>query len=225
MQLRIDEGFLGFDTQHKDIPGGLYGEWAKKEECWLKVKSHGFGFDLSAIVQDLIDKKNPPKRIIISDDETELQKRQEELEKIKSIPTDVWKKIEEWGQETKALSDVQQNIAWNLALKVRNSSNILPNEISNGIAIIEKVIENASELLFEIDELPEYSELNNFKDPEITLDLIRKMVEWDRANKRLKPHHFRMMFEIVNGREQLTAQNKKYCLMNYHFISKYGFKI
>ncbi|MBI2730498.1 MAG: AIPR family protein [Sphingobacteriales bacterium] len=209
----------------KTAPGGLYGEWAKKEDCWLLIKSNDFGFDLSSIAQDLIDKKNPPKRIVISDDEAELQKRQEEIGKIKSIPTSVWKKIEDWGRETNNLSDMQQNIAWNLALKVRNGSNILPNEISNGISIIEKVIVNAPELLFEIDELPEITVMNNSKDPDITLELIKKMVEWDRVKKRLKPHHFRMMFDIVNGKEQLTPQTKKYCLMNFHFISKYGFKI
>ena len=92
-------------------PGGLYGEWAKKEDCWIKVKNNDFGFDLSIIKQDLIDKKNPPKRVIISDDETELQKRQEDLQKIKSIPTEIWKKIEEWGRETDTLSNNQQSIA------------------------------------------------------------------------------------------------------------------
>jgi AIPR protein len=203
-------------------PGGLYGEWAKKEDCWIKVKNNDFGFDLSIIKQDLIDKKNPPKRIIISDDETELQKRKEDLEKIKSIPTTIWKKIEEWGRETDNLSNNQQSIAWNLSLKVRNGSPILANEMSNGISIIEKVIDKAPELLFEIDELVESSK-NNGKDPEITLELIKKMVDWDRSKKRLKPHHFRMMFDIVNGKEELTSQNKKYCLMNFYFISKYGF--
>ncbi len=204
-------------------PGGLYGEWAKKEECWIKVKNNDFGFDLSLVKQDLIDKKNPPKRVIISDDETELQKRQEDLEKIKSIPTAIWKKIEEWGRETDTLSNNQQSIAWNLSLKVRNNSPILANEMSNGISIIEKVIDKAPELFFEIDELVESSKSNG-KDPEITLELIKKMVDWDRKNKRLKPHHFRMMFDIVNGKEELTSQNKKYCMMNFHFISKYGFK-
>ena len=204
-------------------PGGLYGEWAKKEDCWIKVKNNDFGFDLSIIKQDLIDKKNPQKRIIISDDETELQKRQEDLEKIKSIPTEIWKKIEEWGRETDTLSNNQQSIAWNLSLKVRNNSPILANEMSNGISIIEKVIDKAPELFFEIDELVEASKTNG-KDPEITLELIKKMVDWDRSKKRLKPHHFRMMFDIVNGKEELTSQNKKYCLMNFHFISKYGFK-
>jgi hypothetical protein len=78
------------------------------------------------------------------------------------------------GRETNNLSDMQQNIAWNLALKVRNGSNILPNEILNGISIIEKVIVNAPELLFEIDELPERTEMNNSKDPDIILELIKK---------------------------------------------------
>ncbi len=204
-------------------PGGLYGEWAKKEDCWIKVKNNDFGFDLSIIKQDLIDKKNPPKRVIISDDETELQKRQEDLEKVKSIPTPIWKKIEEWGRETDNLSNNQQSIAWNLSLKVRNNSPILANEMSNGISIIEKVIDKEPELFFEIDELVEASKTNG-KDPEITLELIKKMVDWDRSKKRLKPHHFRMKFDIVNGKEELTSQNKKYCLMNFHFISKYGFK-
>lgn len=135
----------------KDIPGGLYGEWAKKEECWLKVKSHRFDFDFSEIVQDLIDKKNPAKRLIISEDETELQKRHEEVEKLKSIPTSVWKKIEDWGRETGILTDNQQSVAWNLSLKVRNNSTILPNEITNGLSIIQTVIEKAPEIFLEID--------------------------------------------------------------------------
>ena len=45
--------------------------------------------------------------------------------------------------------------------------------MSNGISIIEKVIDKAPELLFEIDELVESSK-NNGKDPEITLELIKK---------------------------------------------------
>lgn len=205
-------------------PGGLYGEWAKKEDCWIQVKNYDFGFDLSVIKRDLIDKKNPPKRIIISDDETEMQKKREDLEKIKSIPTAIWKKIEEWGRDTDNLSNNQQSIAWNLSLKVRTNSPIQPNEMTNGITIIERVIDKAPELLFEINELTEPTLEKKENDPEITLELLKKMVDWDRSNKRLKPHHFRMMFDIVNGKGELTTQNKKFCLMNYNFISKFGFK-
>ncbi len=204
-------------------PGGRYEEWAKKEECWLQVKNNDFGFDISCIKHDLIDKRNPPKRIVISEDEADLKKRQEDLDKIKSIPVAIWKKIEEWGRETDILTNNQQSIAWNISLKIRNNSAILPNEITNGIAIIEKVIDKAPEIFFDIDEIEEKNKSNG-ESPEVTMDLIKKMVEWDRENKRLKPHHFKMMFDIVNGKEDLTSQNKKYCLMNYIFISKYGFK-
>ena len=100
----------------------------------------------------------------------------------------------------------------------------MANEMSNGISIIEKVIDKAPQLFFDIDELVEPAKSNG-KVPEITLELIKKMVDWDSNKKRLKPHHFRMMFDIVNGKEELTSQNKKYCLMNFQFISKHGFKI
>ena len=206
-------------------PGGLYGEWAKKEECWVQIKNNDFGFDVTGIRKDLIDKKNPPKRIIISEEDGEAQKRKEELEKVKAIPTAIWKKIEAWGRETGNLTDNQQGIAWNLALKIRNQSAILSGEVSNGVIIIEKVIEQQPELLFDIDDLPEITDTGKGKDPEITIDLIKKMVAWDKTNKRLKPHHFTMMFNIINGKDELTSQSKKYCLMNFHFITKYGFKI
>jgi hypothetical protein len=206
-------------------PGGLYGEWAKKEECWIKLRDNDFKFDLSVIKQDLVDTKNQTKRTVISDDEVELQKRQEELERIKSIPSKVWKKIEEWGRETDNLSTVQKNVAWNLILKVRGNSNILLNEISYGISILDTVITKAPELLFDTDELSEPTSVYKNEDPEITLELVKKMVQWERVNKRLKPHHFKMMFDIMNDKEKLTSQNKKYCLMNFHSISKWGFKI
>ena len=45
--------------------------------------------------------------------------------------------------------------------------------MSNGISIIEKVIDKAPELFFEIDELVE-SPKSNGKDPKITLELIKK---------------------------------------------------
>jgi hypothetical protein len=204
-------------------PGGLYGEWAKKEDCWIKVKNNDFGFDLSIIMQDLIDKKNPPKRVIISDDETELQKRQEDLQKIKSIPTEIWKKIEEWGRETDTLSNNQQSIAWNLSLKVRNGSQILPHEIINGISIIEKVIDKAPELFFNIDELVEPKSKNNGKDPEITLELLKKIVQWYKKNKKLKDFEFIFMTELVEGKKSFTDHNKKIASWNLAKVKKYGF--
>jgi hypothetical protein len=204
-------------------PGGLYGEWAKKEECWIKLRDNNFKFELDSIKQDLIDRKNPTKRSIISEDDVETQKRKEDLNLIKSIPSQVWKKIEEWGRETNYLSTVQINTTWNLMTKVRNNSNILPGEVSYGISILDIVIAKRPELLFDADDISESDTSKNTDNPEITLDLIDKMVKWDKTHKRLKPSHFRMMHDIVNGKQTLTPLNKKYCLINFRFISKWGF--
>lgn len=206
-------------------PGGLYGEWAKKEECWLNLRDSDFNFDLESIKQDLFDKKNPPKRIVISEDEVENQKRMEEYELVKSVPSKIWKRIEEWGRDTDNLSTVQKTIAWNLIAKVRNNTNLLPGEVSYGNAILDIVISKSPELLFDEDEVSDPPLVYKKGDPEITLEVIQKMVSWDKKNKRLKPHHFRLMFDILNGQKELTPQNKKYCMINFQYISKWGFSL
>lgn len=201
-------------------PGGRYEEFAKKEECWLQVKSHDFGFDLSLIKKDLIDKKNPPKRLIISDDETEMQKRKEDIEKIKSIPSPIWNNIEEWGKESNILTNNQQNIAWNISNKVKSNSNFQLNEVANGITIINLVIEQAPDLLFEIDQIfkPEIEKTD------ITIELIKKIVLWDRKNKKLKDFEYIFMRELADGEKPLTAHNIKIASFNLTKVKKYGFK-
>lgn len=59
---------------------------------------------------------------------------------------------------------------------------------------------------------------------EITLDLIKKMVDWDKKNKKLKDHHFKYMLEIVKSNNKLTDQSKKYALMNYKTLQRFGFR-
>lgn len=205
-------------------PGGLYGEWAKKEDCWIKVKNNDFGFDLSIINQDLIDKKNPPKRTIISADEEAQQQIKEGIEKIRTVPPSVWIKIDNWGTETQELTPNQINVLESIKYRVRTNSKLLDNERIIGIKILDIVIDKAPELLFDIDEINEQQKLKQNNLPEINIDLIKKMVAWDRKNKKLKDYQFTMMWNIVEGKEALTENKKKYCLYNFQFISKYGFK-
>ena len=60
--------------------------------------------------------------------------------------------------------------------------------------------------------------------PEMTIELIKKMVIWEKKNKRLKDHHYKLLEDILVGKQQLTEQNKKFCSMNYQTLCKYGFK-
>jgi hypothetical protein len=205
-------------------PGGLYGEWAKKEECWVQLKNHSFGFDLNRIKDDLTDKNKIIKRQVINDDETSKIQIEEEILKLKSIPFTIWKKIEEFGYETKILSDYQNAIAYKISGIVKKNGDLSEIQRTNGIKILDIIIDKAPELLFEIDDLLDNGENQKSKDPEITMEFIQSMVSWDRQRKRLKPYQFKTMFDIVNGKEQLTPQNAKYCLFNYYTLYKYGYR-
>jgi len=205
-------------------PGGLYGEWAKKEDCWLQVKSNKFNFDLSAIKSDLIDKKNPLKRQTINEDEASLQQLKEESEILKSIPYTIWKKIEAFGYQTKELTDFQCNVVFTIASRVRANSKFTDNERVVGLRALDIVIDKAPEILFDADDIVEVEKNSKTKDPEITIDLINRMIAWDKKNKRLKVFQFQLLFDLSTRKATLTPRNKKYALMNYQFITKWGFK-
>ncbi len=112
-----------------------------------------------------------------------------------------------------------------MAGKVRHNSNISDNERIRAIEIIDKVIEVAPDLLYEIDEI----EINSANEQpeeaaEITIELIEKMVAWDKKNKRLKDHHFRYMWNVANGKQTFDDRAKKYAEMNLKTLKRFGFE-
>ena len=207
-----------------NAPGSLYGEWAKKEDCWNELKESKFKVDFEKINDDFLGKKTNNQRKRITDEETAMQIIQDELDKIKSIPPEIWHKIEQWGKSTQNLTPLQCSIAFNLAGRVRNNSKIGDSERISGIKIIDTVIDKASELLFQIDELEREQTIpDNHEKPEITMDLINKMLAWDKKNKKLKPHHFIFMNEVSTGKYPLNERARKYAELNLGFLLKNGF--
>ena len=85
-------------------------------------------------------------------------------------------------------------------------------------------MDNAPEILFDIDELPEQDNRQHDVETEITLELVKKMVQWDRKNKKLKDHHFRFMWDLVEGRIPFDSRAKKYAKLNLQNLLKFGFK-
>lgn len=202
--------------------GALYGEWAKKEECWLDLKKQELDIDFSIIKTDFEDPKNPSQRKRITDEETAQVQIQEDLEKIKSVPPSVWSKIEEWGRISGGLSEQRKTVAFNLAGRVRNNTRISDYERNCGIEILDHVIEKAPELLDGIDELNEKAQSQN-SNPDITIDIVRKIVQWDRKNKRLKDFEYKFMADLAEGKKTLTDRNKFIAGLNLKKVKKYGF--
>ena len=208
-----------------NAPGSLYGEWAKKEECWNALKTSSINFDQEIIRDDFVNTKSQNQRKKITENDSENQQIQEDIEKLKSIPYKIWDKIEQWGLVTENLTQQQRNTALTISGRVRNNSKISDYERVTGIKIIDIVIENAPELLFEIDEISIKTEPGKKENEiEITLDLVKKMVDWDRKNKRLKDQYFVYMNNIVQGKYPLNEKAENYAKISFRFLEKFGFK-
>ena len=69
-----------------NAPGALYGEWAKKEECWNMLKVSDLDVDFSVLKSEFADAKTLNQRAKITDEETLAQLESEELELVKSVP-------------------------------------------------------------------------------------------------------------------------------------------
>lgn len=208
-----------------NAPGSLYGEWAKKEECWNAVKITDFNIDFDSIKDDIIKSSSPKRKSITADEQLKIEIN-EDIDRIKAIPPQIWHKIERWGRETGVFSGYMAEIAFNMAGKVCNNSFISDNDRRRAIDIINKVIDNAPDLLYEIDEIEkQISHEQEEYTPDITIDLIKMIVAWDKRNKRLKDHHFRFMLNVAEGKYPLNEKAKKYAVSNLRTLKKYGFRV
>ena len=210
-------------------PVSHYIEWAKKEECWDKVKGNSWDVDISGIQADLIDIKNPPKRNVIEETEDSVANANHEEEIIRSIPFALWKKIESWGKDTDRLSINQQSTAFNTAFKVKNNQKFSDSERSKAMAIFEIVCEHNIDLLSEADELaePAKEEINKEvqvdTDLGITVELIKKMADWDKRRRILKDWQWKVLNEVASGKRQLDSRLAWGCKKSLDILKKQGF--
>lgn len=205
----------------KNSPESLIEMWARKESCWELVREQDFKLDYNSIKEDFVDENKEIARKRMSSDESIEKERENNIEKLKAIPIDKWKEIEVWGEQTAFLSAYLRNIAYTIAGRIRNNRNFLDSEISNGLKIIDIIIDKEPEMLFDIEEEGEIQlNLTN----QVTIDLIKKVVEWDRRRRRLKDYEFRFMLDLAENKKELTARNKKLALINIEKVKKYGFR-
>lgn len=211
-----------------------YIEWAKKEECWLKVRSNRWAYNLDEIRQDFIDEKNPPKRNHKNDVEDEESDNRHKEGIIRAIPFSLWKKIETWGRDTGMLQPTLTSLASDIAYKIKNNRKLNDSDISRGYLIYENVWQHNPELLEEADSLAEQdrakaeeasdtsSQRTDGQD-EITLELIQSMVEWDKRRRILEDWKWKAMKDVTDGTKPLTDRMKYAFYFNLQKLKKAGF--
>lgn len=222
----------------KNSVGSHYIEWAKKEECWDKVKGHPFAYDLAHIKDDLIDSSNPPARRVTGEDLSGNCTYKHEMGIIRSIPPSLWNKIADWGQSSGFLAIHYQSAARDTAHKLKYNHNITETDRKRAMAIYEIVCKYNIELLDEADELAKQDqearkarEVENEKNrqesgvqtDDITLDLIKEMVDWDRRKRNLEDWKWKVMNDVVTYRKPLTDTYKHTFWLNLQFLRKKGF--
>lgn len=222
----------------KNSVGSHYIEWAKKEECWDKVKGHTFAYDLAHIKDDLIDSSNPPARRVTGEDLSGNCTYEHEMGIIRSIPPSLWNKIADWGQSSGFLAIHYQSAARDTAHKLKYNHNITETDRKRAMAIYEIVCKYNIELLDEADELAKQDqedrkarEVENEKNrqesgvqtDDITLDLIKEMVDWDRRKRNLEDWKWKVMNDVVTNRKPLTDTYKHTFWLNLQFLRKKGF--
>lgn len=206
-----------------NAPGSLYGEWAKKEECWISLREQNLDIDLSILKSDFED-VNSLKRKRISLDETKQAEMEASIEVLKSVHPKTWKKIEAWGRETGKLSLNQGNTAFSIAAIINNNRSFTDTERENGLLIIDIVSKESPELFYDMDEFFELDWEKKEEKIHVTIEQIKELVDWDKKNKRLQVYEFKLMNEILKGERELTDRNIFLAHKNIEKAKKWGYK-
>ena len=195
-------------------PGSLYSEWAKKEDCWREVKEQDFAINVESIKEDLENLGSISSRLKNSAEANNL-KINEAIERIRSVSTDTWNRIEKWGKTTGLLSVQQQAVAWNLSIRLRSQTKITDNDRNSGIVILNTVAFNAPEILKETgdkDKKPDGK-------PSASNPIIAqasKALDWNEDFDALPGKDVRYLRKVVEKKIELTP----YVEANVSYIIK-----
>ncbi|MFZ4400588.1 MAG: AIPR family protein [Bacteroidales bacterium] len=207
----------------KNAPGSLYGEYAKKEDCWNSVKEQNFNIDFIIIKEDIESSANTTKRKRVSDDELAKAQFAESIDRIKSVHYQIWKNIEEWGRSENKLSKYLCDMASTISSRLRLNRELTAIEIENSHKILDIVTQISPELFYNIDELNE-NEINSINEKSIiTLEIIKDIIIWDKKNRKLKGYEFQFMYNLAEGKNPLTERNLFIAELNLKKVKKYGF--
>lgn len=210
-------------------PSSHYIEWAKKEECWIKIKDAVWSVNIADIEADMADEVQMAKRQAVAETDDEKELQQYEIELLKSIPYKLWREIETWGKESGFLSINQQTTAFEMAGRVKHNRVINELERSKAMRVYDIVCAENIDLLSRADELQDEAEIP-IKKPienssEITMEVVRQMVEWDKRRRTLKDWQWNTMKAILDGKFPLSDKYIYACLKNLETLKRHGFKL
>lgn len=206
---------------HTNAPGSLYGEWAKKEECWTAVKNQDLGIDLSVLKDDMASDRTA-RRKAKSDREIDQDIVNEEVALIKTISASKWASIE------KISKDIEELTRFHVETSMKVMSNLNLNreftEVQRKTALeIIDILVKAAPTFFDDLTFDKPKESSGDKKVVINEETLKRMLEWDTQTGVLKRHELQYVSDFVYGLKQLNDFHRMQLGRHYQKLAKAGF--
>ncbi len=190
-------------------PGSLYGEWAKKEECWSTIKESDLNIDLESLKEHLIDLSQLGNRKKISESELDKKVIAEEVDLIKSISIEKWSDISKLGSEINEITQHLKDRAINILSTLKLNKTLTDNQRGSGIKIIDIILKRSPNFFDENITKNKQVSLNTDEPNIITKDLLLQMVLWDTKARVLSPRELQYVADFAYGLKPLNDFHEK----------------
>lgn len=121
-------------------PGGLIGEWAKKEDCWKTLRKYDMGIHITSLEKFYFSEKEIRTRYQISALDPEYRNLIDK--KIRELDSDSWIDIEQWAKVTGKLEQTRINLIREIVWKIDKNKSFTDKELINAETILKIREEN-----------------------------------------------------------------------------------
>jgi hypothetical protein len=198
----------------KNAPGSLYGEWAKKEECWTQIKTIKPIVGLDLLKKYLLSNTQLANRQKKSSEELNMNLTQDKQAKVYSYGVKFWNGVSVWGKETGKLNKYLRDIADTISSQIRKKQKISSKQLDKADEILDIILKNNKTE----DQIKNLSYLSEPANTNINLNinkfhLVNKS-QWEQALEvgikvnKLKLLHKNVIKEYLSSK-QLSANQIK----------------
>jgi hypothetical protein len=211
------------DFIKKNAPGSLYGEWAKKEECWTKIKEEQFDINLN-ILADELENEFSSRRRNIDDSVIENNLIQSEVELIQAIPVNKWNEISKLGKHVSNLPQYLVDAAINIMSTIKLKKDLTDIQRKNALELIDIVVSKAPDFFDESDK-EDSNKQKSSDSVKMSVELLKKMIEWDEKARVLSRNELQYVADFAYGLKTLNLFHEKNLERYFHKLLNAGFTV
>ena len=222
---KLHESMLKIEEFIKqNAPGSLYGEWAKKEDCWNLIKENDFNIELNNL-SDNLNGSSSNRGMSVTENEVDQKIVENELELIKSIPVNKWNEISKLSSNIGEVTQYLKDRALNIMSAIRLGKHLSERQRMDALKIIDIILKKSPDFFDEIQtgntKINSESKSNDFV--KIDTHIIGKMVEWDSKAKVLSPKELQYVADFAYGLKKLNDFHKQNIRRHLNRLKEVGF--